>query len=151
MKKVLIALDYEPAALKIAERGYSMAKALNAEVILLHVITNPEYYTTSEYSAVSGYTGMDLPENAEGLKKASRHFLEKLKKHLGDQTIKTMVREGDYADSILEAANDIQSQLIVLGSHRGNWMDEVILGSVTEKVLNHSSVPLFIIPTKSKY
>ena len=38
MKKVLIALDYDPTAQKVAEAGYSLAKSLNAEVILLDLI-----------------------------------------------------------------------------------------------------------------
>jgi nucleotide-binding universal stress UspA family protein len=40
MKKVLIALDYNPTAQKVAEVGFSMAKSMNAEVSLLHVIAD---------------------------------------------------------------------------------------------------------------
>ena len=38
MKKILIALDYDPPAQKIAETGYALAKDMNAEVVLLHVV-----------------------------------------------------------------------------------------------------------------
>jgi len=44
MKKVLIALDYNPTAQKVAEVGFSMAKSMNAEITLLHVITDPVFY-----------------------------------------------------------------------------------------------------------
>ena len=37
MKKILIALDYNPTAQKVAEVGFSMAKSMNAKVLLLHV------------------------------------------------------------------------------------------------------------------
>ena len=50
IKKVLIALDYNPTAQKVAETGYSISKAMNAEVILLHVISDPVYYSSIEYS-----------------------------------------------------------------------------------------------------
>ena len=40
-KKVLIALDYNPTAQKVAEVGFSMAKSMNAEITLLHVISDP--------------------------------------------------------------------------------------------------------------
>ena len=40
MKKVLIALDYDPTAQKVAETGFSLAKTMGAEVILLHVISD---------------------------------------------------------------------------------------------------------------
>ena len=39
MKKVLIALDYNPTAQKVAEHGFELATAMKAEIILLHVIT----------------------------------------------------------------------------------------------------------------
>ena len=39
VSKVLIALDYNPTAQKVAEAGFSMAKSMNAEVVLMHVIT----------------------------------------------------------------------------------------------------------------
>jgi nucleotide-binding universal stress UspA family protein len=50
MKKVLIALDYNPTAQKVAEVGFSMAKAMNAEITLLHVIADPVYYSSPGYS-----------------------------------------------------------------------------------------------------
>lgn len=39
MKKVLIAVDYDPTARKVVELGFSLAKSMGAEVILLHVVT----------------------------------------------------------------------------------------------------------------
>ena len=41
MKKVLIALDYNPTAQKVAEMGHAMAKAMKAEVVLLHILAEP--------------------------------------------------------------------------------------------------------------
>ena len=153
-RKVLIALDYNPTAQKVAEVGYAMAKAMHAEVTLLHVIADPVYYSTAEYSPIMGFTGyMDaslLQLTNDALKKASYHFLDKSKHHLGDTTIKTHVSEGDFADTIVKFAKEIHTDMIVLGSHSRKWLDEVLMGSVTEKVLHHSTIPLFIIPTKQK-
>ncbi|MCX6252339.1 MAG: universal stress protein [Bacteroidetes bacterium] len=155
MKKVLIALDYNPTAQKVAETGFSLAKAMNAEVILVHVISDPVYYSSAEYSPIMGFDGfMDTGpfqlDNVDGLKKASQHFLDKSKQHLGDKTIKTLVLEGDFAESILKTAKDLHVDIIVMGSHSRRWLEEILMGSVTEKVLHHSSVPLFIIPTKKQ-
>jgi len=52
VKKVLIALDYDPTAQKVAEKGFVLAKTMGAEVILLHVITDPVYYASTEYSPI---------------------------------------------------------------------------------------------------
>ena len=57
MKKVLIALDYNPTAQKVAEAGFSLAKAMNAEVTLLHVISELVYYSSTEYDPIMGFTG----------------------------------------------------------------------------------------------
>jgi nucleotide-binding universal stress UspA family protein len=153
MKKVLIALDYDPTAQKVAETGYTLAKSMGAEVILLHVVTDPVYYASTDYSPIMGFNGyMDMGpiqmESVDSLKKASLHFLDKSKHHLGDETIQTLVKEGELAETIIKAAKEIHADIIVMGSHSRRWLDEILMGSVTEKVLHHSSIPLFIIPTK---
>jgi nucleotide-binding universal stress UspA family protein len=155
MKKVLIALDYDPTAQKIAEEGYNLAKTMKAEVILLHVISDPVYYTARDYSPIMGFEGYlgvepDELEAEKILKQASMEFLEKSKRHLGDEKIQIMVREGDFADSILDAAQESHANLIVMGSHSRKWLENIVMGSVTEKVLHHTSIPLYIIPTKMK-
>ena len=153
MKKVLIALDYDPTAKKVAETGFAMAKAMKAKVVLLHVIADPVFYSSAEYSPVMGFNGfMETAElqlnTIESLKKASQQYLDKSKQHLGDKTILTIVKEGDFADSILNTAKDLQADIIVMGSHSRKWLENIVMGSVTKKVLHHTSIPLFIIPTK---
>jgi nucleotide-binding universal stress UspA family protein len=156
MKKVLIALDYNPTAQKVAETGYSLAKALNADVILLHVISDPTFYMTSDFSPIMGYNGyVDVGptamENVDGLKNASLQYLEKTRQHLGDDDIQTLVSEGDVAETILNCVEDQHADIIVMGSHSQKWLENILMGSVTEEVLNQSSVPLFIIPTKKEH
>ncbi|MCX6234076.1 MAG: universal stress protein [Bacteroidetes bacterium] len=153
MTKVLIALDYDPTAQKVAELGFSLAKTMGAEVILLHVISDPVYYSSAEYSPIMGFNGFmetgPLQLNSvDALKRASLHFLDKSRHHLGDKSIQTLVEEGDLAESILKTAKDLHVDVIVMGSHSRKWLEKIVMGSVTEKVLSHTSIPLFIIPTK---
>jgi nucleotide-binding universal stress UspA family protein len=155
MQKILIALDYDPSSKKVAETGFALAKAMKAEVTLLHVITDPIYYSTGEYSPILGFGGqlnvapIEL-ESAESLIKASQYFLDTAKQHLGDKTIKTLVKEGDYADGILEAAKKLHADIIVIGSHSHKWLQNIVIGSVSEKVLHHTTIPVFIIPIRPK-
>jgi nucleotide-binding universal stress UspA family protein len=155
MKRVLIALDYNPTAQKVAEAGFSVAKSMNAEVILLHVITDPVFYAITGYSPIMGFQGfVDVSplqvSSVQGLKEASLKYLETSKKHLGDKTIQTIVKEGDFADSILATSKEVKADIIVIGSHSRKWLEDVVMGSVTEKVLHNTSIPLFIVPTKKK-
>ena len=130
-----------------------MAKSMNAEVVLLHVITDPVFYASAGYSPIMGFSGfVDVSplqlDSTQGLKEASLQYLDKSKQHLGDNTIRTIVKEGDFADSILETAKEVNADIIVVGSHSRKWLENIVMGSVTEKVLHHTSIPLFIVPTK---
>lgn len=153
MKTILIALDYDPTAEKVAEAGAALAKALSAKVILLHVIAEPAYYSSVAYAPVMGFGGyvdMDImqPDIIDNLKKASTQFLEKSKEHLGDDKIEILVKEGDIPDAIIDAAKEQSADIIVIGSHSRKWLEAIVMGSVTEKVLHHTTIPMYIVPTK---
>ncbi|MEO8413620.1 MAG: universal stress protein [Ginsengibacter sp.] len=153
MKKVLIALDYAPPAQKIAETGYALAKALDAKVILLHVVSDVAYYSSLNYSPIMGFdsfNNFDLiqPDNFEALSKAAQNYLDTSKEHLGDDSIETIVKDGDFGDAILDTAREMDVDIIVMGTHSRHGLDKILMGSVAEKVLHRSTIPLFIIPTK---
>jgi len=155
IKKILIALDYDPTAQKVAEQGFALAKSMDAKVILLHVISDPVYYSSTEYSPIMGLdTSMELSpvqlDSVDGLKKVSHQFLERLNNHYDEKTALTIVEEGDYAQCILKIAKDQHADIIVMGSHSRKWLEEIVMGSVTENVLHHTTLPLFIIPTKKR-
>ena len=132
-----------------------MAKSMNAEVVLLHVITDPVFYFSSGYSPIMGFSGyLDVSpvqiDNIDGLKEASLQYLDKTRQHLGDSSISTLVKEGEFAETILETAKSIHADLIVIGSHSRKWLENILMGSVTEKVLHNTVLPLFIVPTKKQ-
>jgi len=143
MKKVLIAIDYDQTAQKIARVGFSMARDMNAEVILLHVVSNPVLY----YSSYMAMAPLQI-NNVGELKEVSQKFLDKTKHDLGDETIQTIIKEGDTSESILESAKKLKADIIVIGTHSRKWLENILMGSVAENVLKHTTLPLFIIPTK---
>jgi nucleotide-binding universal stress UspA family protein len=155
MKTVLIAIDYDPTAQKVAEKGYALAKAMNSKVVLLHVVANDIQYTPLDYSPITGFGGfMDInplkQESLDWARTTSLKFLENVRAHLEDKTIKTEVEEGDIPETILRVAAELKAGLIVMGSHSRHWFEEILIGSVTEKVLHHTDTPLYIIPMKKK-
>lgn len=156
-KKVLIALDFDPTAQKVAEVGFSLGKAMDAEITLLHVILEPVNYTSTGHVTVMGFAGYPQSEagmlqsdSESALKKVAQQYLDKSKQHLGDRDILTIVKEGDFGDSILKTAEELHANVIVLGSHSHKWLENVLMGSVTEKILQQTSIPLFIVPTKKR-
>jgi nucleotide-binding universal stress UspA family protein len=153
MKKILIAVDYDPSAQQIAETGYALAKSMNAQVVLLHVTSDYVYYSSLDYSPILGYDSFSnlgaLQTNAvEELAKAAENYLQATKQHLGDDSIKTVVKDGDFGEVILEVAEEMNIDIIVLGTHGRRGLDKILMGSVAEKVLRNSEIPMFIIPTK---
>jgi nucleotide-binding universal stress UspA family protein len=153
LKKVLIALDYDPTAKEVAEQGYLLAKTMKADVIFLHVIAEETYYAALEYSPIVGFLGFEDEDVMElttkdGLKTATKRFLDKMKYFIGDDRIETVVEEGKFADIILETAKKMHANVIVMGSHSRGWVEELLMGSVTEKVLKHTNIPLYIVPVK---
>jgi len=143
MNKVLIALDYDPTAKKVAEVGYSFAKAMGAEVILLHVVENMLAYSLTYLNL-----GPLQLDSIVELKDASQQFLDKTKLYLNDVTIQTIVKEGDFAESIIEVAKEMDIDIIVMGSLSKRWLENIVMGSVSENVMKRTTIPMFIVPTK---
>jgi len=154
MKKILIALDFDPSALKIAQAGYSLAKALKAQIILLHVTSDVSYYSSLNYSPIVGFgtfSNADMIEKDTEIesKNLAQNFLDNCKDKLADETIQTVVENGDFAENILAIASRYHADMIVMGTHGRNGFKKILLGNVAEKVLHHSSIPLYIVPVQN--
>jgi nucleotide-binding universal stress UspA family protein len=89
-------------------------------------------------------------DTAERLKELTQNFLAEEKTRLGDENIQILLKEGDYADTILKTATKLHANIIVIGSHSSRWLEDVVMGSVTNKVLRHTTIPLFIVPMKKQ-
>lgn len=151
MKKILIALDYNPSAQKVAEVGHQLAKSMKARVTLLHVISDFKYYSSLNYSPIMGFESFSNAVETEGameLKRVAQNYLQSSKEHLVDETIQTTVRSGEFSKTILDTAKELEVDIIVMGTHSRRGLEKILLGSVAEQVLNQSLIPLFIIPTR---
>jgi nucleotide-binding universal stress UspA family protein len=125
---------------------------MKARTILLHVISDATYYSSLNYSPIMGFGGFSRDtiqiDTVEELKKIAQDYLDKSKQHLRDRMIETVVRKGDFGETILKTATDLDVDIIVMGTHSRRGLEKILMGSVAEKVLHHSLIPLFIIPTR---
>ena len=151
-KKVLIALDYNPTAKKVAEVGYSIANAMGADCLLVHILSTPIIYTSVNYDPIMGFSGFEALENyqlnADLLSKSANKYLDKVKKHLGDSNVETIVKDGEFDDQIMETAFNYNADLIVMGTHSQQWLEKILVGSTTESIIQISKIPIVIVPTK---
>ncbi len=151
MHKILISIDYSPSAQIVAELGNQIATSLQAEVHLLHVVNSINYYLVNDYSPIMGFSGFlynttTMPNVAEYITSTAYEFLLKTKEHLHNADMHAIVKDGNTADVILETVKDIKATMIIMGSHSKQWLEQMLLGSTTHKVLHHSSIPVLIIP-----
>ena len=152
MKKICIAIDFSPSSEKIATIGYQYAKALNAEIILVHAIYEAAYYST-DYDPIMGYDGFLIRSSiqfVEDLKNEAHKFLDATIKHLGDKSIKTFILEGETANAILNFANEQKVDLLVIGTHSHSKLENLFMGNIAVSIVKNSTIPMLIIPTKEK-
>ena len=66
-----------------------------------------------------------------------------------EYTIRTRLAEGQPAERILEQAEELAVDAIVMSTHGRSGVSRWVFGSVAQKVLSGASCPIFIIPLRS--
>ena len=146
--KILVAVDgSEPSndaldyAIDIAEKYGS------AEVQLVHVIQN---ISSIVYTGGAGLEPIWIGSLSDDLEKSGKLILEDAKKKIKEKKAKikkvsTKLLHGNPADEIVKLAKDGKFDLIVIGSRGLSGVKELILGSVSSKVVNHATVPVLVV------
>ncbi len=142
--KILVALDESELSRKAFQQSLSIAKAFDAELMLLNVISPLEARYQNTVSLIgSGYRGDSTNEVAEAewqVLVANRlDYLQSLVNEAEDAGITTdLIQEiAQPAQQICESAKKWQADLIVIGSHGRKGLNELILGSVSNYVSHH--------------
>lgn len=138
MQKILVAHDGSKSSDKALKKAVEMAISLNASLTVLSVI--PELYLTELSDA-------DRSRIFNALSKETAEAMEKIRKALSGKSIevKTLIRQGDPAEKILETAQKMKADLIVTGSHGKHGTKKFLLGSVSSKVVDYSKCPVMVV------
>ncbi len=145
----MITLDYNPNSEKVVNMGYELAKLMNAEICLFHVLSEVQYYGM-QYEPFMGYEGYAFPVDykiQEEFVKVAQDYLDKAKEHLNGNNISTHLAEGDTAKKILEYAEEWKADLIVMGTHSHSTLEKIFLGTVASSILEHTKIPVYMVPT----
>ena len=153
MKKVLIAVDRQASAEKIAKSGYAIASSMQAEVILAHVITEPAYYAeeyTDEYVRVKSF-GVVYPTTKSTIGNNicldTMHFLSGIADELGDKSIQKRALVGEIEKSLYEYCKSRNIDLLIVGSHHRKGIKRLFVNGVVKHLLNQSDIPMLVIPS----
>lgn len=152
-KTILYATDLSPNAALAFRHAISLARHYGAEIHILHVLPDVEPAVVNYVATVMGEDRLaDLElEHKDEILEEIRRRLERfaqteLSDHPGDleRVVGTEVVHGSPAIEILEAADRVDADLIVMGSHGKGRLRHVFLGSVAERVLAKSKRPVFV-------
>lgn len=138
MKRILVAHDGSRYAQKALRKGMEIANQFDGSLTVLAVV--PELHITE-------LTPLDQTRLKEALEGQARKNLKKAETQLKKQSVpaKTLVRQGNAAEVIIETARKMRASLIVIGSHGRQGVEKFLLGSVSAKVVAHADRPVLVV------
>lgn len=143
MKKILIPTDFSKYADEAIEVGAQIAKKNDCEIILIHMLELPGQMN----DAITGATS--IPE-VMLFKRKAEETLKNIKNrpYLSGIKISEVVRLDGAYHGINNYIKQNSMDLIIMGSHGATGINEIIIGSNTEKVVRQSETPVLVIKNK---
>lgn len=137
MKKILLAHDGSKLSEKALKKAVEIAEKFGSSVTVVSVV--PELYLTELME-------IDRIRILESLTDETKKTLEKIKTRVkGIRAIKTVIKQGNPAEEILETAKKIKADLIITGSHGRHGAQKFLLGSVSSKIVDYAQCAVFVV------
>jgi nucleotide-binding universal stress UspA family protein len=147
-KRVLFCTDFSENSDCAFDYAFGVAKRDGGLLYILHVIPNiPNQYYAALYSN---------PENFEKIQAAIREDLEQryndqYLRQIKDKTkVNIVTKSGREDEEILKFVRKEHIDIIVIGTHGRTGIKHAVFGSVAEKIIRYSPIPVFVIPCKKK-
>ena len=140
IKKILCAVDFSDHSPEVAEYASLMAKSSGAQVMVLYVAPSLSQYVGFHVppSSIESFVG----EIVTGAEDTMNEFV---KDNFKDITVSGKVVAGYPAEEILAIAGAEGCDMIVMGTHGRKGIDRILFGSVAEKVVKSSKVPVLTV------
>jgi nucleotide-binding universal stress UspA family protein len=139
LRKILVPTDFSPCAAAALDYATELASKFDAEIRLVHVQPSLPAYASFP-------TPVPLPaEWVESMRKQAQTELGKEAGRVQRVKVGTELREGTIHESVLAAATSFAADLIVMGTHGRRGVSHVLLGSVAERVVRQSTVPVLTV------
>jgi nucleotide-binding universal stress UspA family protein len=137
-KKVLSCIDGSEESFHAFEETVKFAKEKNLTVFALTVA--PSYH--GDLSLVG--MGVSVDDLSKPFKEALLKAREIASKY--QVLIKTLYEEGEPFEKIIDVAEEISSDLIVMGKKGMSALEQILMGSVTERVIGYSNTDVLVVP-----
>lgn len=155
IEKILYATDLSKNSAYAFRYAVNSAANHDAQIYLLHVL---QRMPSNQEALLKGFLA---PERLDEIHEADRADVRKriqkrldefcrmeLKNCPGDlkRVVSVQVVEGNPAETILEKAEELKVDTVIMGTHGKGFLEHAFLGSVAEKVLQRIKIPVLIIP-----
>lgn len=142
-RHILVPVDDSPISYAAVEHAEKLAQAFGSKITVLAVLSIDPIRSVDFYKVAPAITQYVLEAEAN-VKALLLDIQQKLQNH--DVDANTLIlRSVPPATGILNLAEEIHADLIVMGSHGRTGFKKFILGSVTQEVLGASNVPVLVI------
>ena len=146
MKRVLVPVDYSESSLGVLRFAAEIAQRGGGQLTALHVWECMPHAPPD--LKVRGRDGK--PRKLEDVIRGNaenemKHFIAgaRLPK---DLEVKTLVKSGDASKCVLGEIDSGNYDAIVMGTHGRGGVQHVVLGSVAEKIIRSSNIPVITVP-----
>lgn len=133
--RILLCVDGAPKSDAAVTNAIAYANHFKGTIYAISVVD-----LTEEFYALSPAGAKEMVEKAENLLDV---VAKKAKE--SDVTVVPLVREGESDRKILEAAQEVHADVIIMGSNERVGFGSLLMGSVTRKVAMNADCPVFII------
>ncbi|MBW1813696.1 MAG: universal stress protein [Deltaproteobacteria bacterium] len=140
-KKILFPVDISESSAKIVPYVQALAKKFESQIHLLFVARTYHYFTNM-YVPSSSIIQFET-EVIMGSQKRLDEFISQFFSEF--PTTQKYVVAGDPAEQIISFITDNQIDLIIMGTHGRKGMEKIIFGSVADRVVKTSPVPVMVI------
>ena len=147
MKRILVPTDFSPAAQTAADVAASIARKENAQLILLHVIELPSDDSYNVEGEVLTIENWEEKIFSMKLIERGKQKLERLTRDLNNLGVAatSQLRMGSPFLGIRNFVQTEEIDLVVMGTSGHSRLEEMIIGSNTEKVVRHAKCPVLTV------
>lgn len=139
-RNVLFPVDFSENNLRVVPYVQDVAAAHGSTLHLLYVVRDLSHFA-GFYVPHPNLDGM-VQEVAQGARRKMEQFVQT---HFPDAQATGRVLVGDAADAIIKYARENMIDLIIMGTHGRRGLEHAIFGSVAEKVVKNSPVPVLTV------
>ena len=143
-KRILIPTDGSKVARKAIRAGIALAKELGASVVAYTAAEPIELVYNAEGASVRP---MAIKQFQERIAEQGQQYLAEIAKaceRAGVACETVMTTSATPYQGIVDAARKKKCDMILMSSHGRGGLETLILGSVTQKVLAHSKIPVLV-------